>query len=218
MKLKFLELLSYIIAIAHDKGGVGKTTTATNIIVELLNYVDEISVIDLDPKKHLTWFVATRKDPRIKLLTFETVADLRKLLENNKGVLVMDVAGLDSDLTRNAIAYSDRVITPVLNSQIELNGLNQFKSVISSLQRANPDLRSSVLLHRINPRTNIDKNEDISMIRKYIENNSDIFELLETVIRYRVPYQTAYGYSQGVAELDSKSAAAQEIKSLIKEL
>ena len=149
-----------IISVAHDKGGVGKTTTATNLIIELSKLV-EVSALDIDPKKHFTRFLSRRKDDNIKLLDFETVQELRTILENNEGVLVIDVGGMDSDITRNAIAFSDKIITPLADSMIELDGLNEFKKVIQSLQKANPDLKSTVLMHRVHPNTNISTNSDI---------------------------------------------------------
>lgn len=216
--MAFLEAESYTIAVAHDKGGVGKTTTTTNIVVQLLEHVKTVQVLDLDPKKHLTRFFSRRKDERIKLLDFSTVKELRAILEANKGILVMDIGGMDSDMTRNAIAYSNRVVTPLADSLIELDGLNEFKKVIKSLQSANPELKSTVLMHRVHPNSNIDTNVDITLIRDYVAKNKDIFDIFETVIRYRAAYKHAYAESKSVYELDKMSAAAAEIQQLIKEL
>ncbi len=123
-----------IISVAHDKGGVGKTTTATNLIIELSKLV-EVSALDIDPKKHFTRFLSRRKDDNIKLLDFETVQELRTILENNEGVLVIDVGGMDSDITRNAIAFSDKIITPLADSMIELDGLNEFKKSFNHFKK-----------------------------------------------------------------------------------
>ena len=175
-------------------------------------------MLDIDPKKHLTKFLTRRKDPRIELLTFDNIQELREILTSNKGVLVMDIGGFDTDVTRNAIAYSDRVVTPLADSQIELDGLNEFKKVVKSLQSANEDLKSTVLLHRVNPRTNVDTNADVLAIKEYVQGNSDIFDMFDTVIRYRATYKHAYAANKNVVELDKDSPAATEIKNLIKEL
>lgn len=203
-----------IISVAHDKGGVGKTTIATNIIVQLLQEHESISVIDLDPKKHLSLFLKRRKDEKIKLLTYQGTKELKELLENNKGILVIDVGGMDTDQTRTAIVYSDKVITPLADSQIELDGLMMFKKVILSLQKVRADLRVSVLLNRIHPNTN----KSIAELREFIAAQSDVFSIFDTVVRDRAAFKTAYGEGKGVYEISNADKAKTEIYNLIKEL
>ncbi|MGE4396077.1 MAG: AAA family ATPase [Sulfurimonas sp.] len=203
-----------IISVAHDKGGVGKTTIATNIIVQLLQQHKSIDVIDLDPKKHLTRFLARRQDPRIKLFEFNGIKELRKLFDNNKGILIIDVGGLDSDQTRNAIAYSDVVITPLSDSQIELDGLMEFKKVIRSLQAARADLRATILLNRIHPNTN----KTIEQLKEFIQQQPEVFKVFDTVVRDRAAYKNAYGEGKGVGEIGGADKAAEEIFNLVKEL
>lgn len=203
-----------IISIAHDKGGVGKTTIATNIIVQLLQDHETINVMDLDTKKHMTRFLGRRGDKRIKLLEFESTKDLRKLLEDSTGVLVIDVGGMDTDQTRSAIAYSDLVITPLADSQIELDGLMDFKNVVKSIQRIRSDLRVTVLLNRIHPSTN----KSIGEIKEYISKQEDTFKMFDTVVRDRAAYKSAYSEAKGVYEISGAEKAATEMYNLMKEI
>lgn len=203
-----------IISVAHDKGGVGKTTISTNIIVQLLQEHETVNAIDLDPKKHLTKFLMRRKDPRINLLEFADTKELVKLFDKNKGILIIDVGGLDSDQTRTAIAYSNRVITPLADSQIELDGLMEFRKVIKSLQTARADLRATILLNRIHPKTN----NSIIDLREFIEQQHEVFEIFDTVVRDRAAYKTAYGEGKSVGEITGAAKAATEIYNLVKEL
>lgn len=205
---------SKIISVAHDKGGVGKTTIATNLIVQLLNKYETINVIDLDPKNHLSLFLKRRDDKRINQLAFTNTKELQQLLENNQGILVIDVGGMDTDQTRSAIVYSDKVITPLADSQIELDGLMMFKKVIESLQKVRADLRVSVLLNRINPRTS----KSIVELRSFIRGQSEVFECFDTVVRDRAAYKVAYGEGKGVYELQGADKAATEIYNLTKEI
>ena len=205
-----------IISVAHDKGGVGKTTIATNLIVQLLHEHEgeTIQVIDLDPKHHLTLFLKRRADPRVQQLHFKDTKDLRSLLENSRSTLVIDVGGMDTDQTRSAIVYSDRVITPLADSQIELDGLMMFKQVIQALQKIRPDLRVSVLLNRIHPKTK----KSVDDLREFIAGQSEVFKIFDTVIRDRAAFKVAYGEAKGVREINAADKAATEIYNLIREL
>ena len=201
-----------IISVAHDKGGVGKTTISTNIIT-MLSRAHEVSAVDLDPKHHLSTFLKRRGDPKIKQLSYKGTKDLVAQLEKNEGILIADVGGLDSDLTRYMIAYSDLVITPLADSQIEIDGLMQFKEVIKSLQSARADLRATVLLNRIHPMSN----KTVTQLREYIAAQPEVFNMFDTVIRDRAAYKNAYSAAQGVYEYGDAKAST-EIHNLIQEI
>ena len=175
---------------------------------------ETIQVIDLDPKHHLTLFLKRRADPRVQQLHFKDTKELRSLLENSSGTLIIDVGGMDTDQTRSAIVYSDRVITPLADSQIELDGLMMFKQVIQALQKIRPDLRVSVLLNRIHPKTN----KSVEDLREFIAGQSEVFNIFDTVIRDRAAFKVAYGEAKGVREINAADKAATEIYNLIREL
>jgi len=208
---------SKIISIAHQKGGVGKSTIAFNLAVELSKKY-KVSVIDLDFQKSLTIFNEHRKESSLQplnIFSFDNQKDLVNFLKRNKDdIVLIDLGGFDSDLNRIAIIASDMIITPVSNSMIEIYGLENFKQILVDLKEIEPEIKSFVLLNNIDPRAS----KAIVELQEYIQNNSNYFKLLKTIIRRRSNFIKGFELGKSVVEINNKSKASKEIKSLIKDI
>ena len=206
-----------IISIAHQKGGVGKSTIAFNLAVELSKKY-KVSVIDLDFQKSLTIFNEHRKEsslPPLNIFSFGNQKDFVNFLKRNKDdIVLIDLGGFDSDLNRIAMIASDMMITPVSNSMIEIYGLENFKQILIDLKEVEPEMKSFVLLNNINPRAS----KAIIELQEYIQSNPNYFKLLKTIIRRRNDFVKGFESGKSVVEIDSKSKASKEIKSLIKDI
>lgn len=203
-----------IIVIAHQKGGVGKSTIASNLATEL-DKKYKLKVVDLDLQKSLTYYNNLRGSAGLKTLDIievESASDLKKLINSNKSLLVIDVGGYDSDINRLAISGADLLITPVSDSGVELIGLLAFRKTLRDIRGTRTDLRAKVLLNRVHSRAG---EASLNEIYNFIDNNVE-FEKLNTILRDRVDYKRAFDEGKSVIEYNSK--ATNEIDNLINEV
>jgi chromosome partitioning protein len=145
------------ITVAHDKGGVGKTTLAWNMIFVLQQMGKSVKVVDLDAKHTIFHLNNIRKDEKragITIVTPKSVNELISLCESyQEDILLMDVGGYDNDLTRNAIKLADKILTPLNDSATEIIGFATFQSILRKI--GTPHIH--VVFNRVHPmRKNFD--------------------------------------------------------------
>ena len=204
-----------VITIAHQKGGVGKSTIALNLAVEFSKKYPT-KIIDLDYQKSLSIFNAHRKEnnlPALEIIEFDTKKDLMNLLDNPDSLIIIDSGGFDSDLNRLALIGADMIITPVSNNLIELYGLEAFKRILKDIKQIR-DVKAHILLNKINPRAV----KVINELRDFLSKNKEYFELLNTTIRYRNDYAKSFEEGKSVVELDNNSKSSMEIMELINDI
>lgn len=201
-----------IINIAHTKGGVGKSTIATNLAV-ILN----IPIFDLDIQKSSYYFNELRKNnkkPALVVYPGKTEKDLDLLdayAENPKKHIIIDSGGMDNDLHRIAVLMSDLIITPVGISQVELLGLENFYNILdlSKIDKS----KDFVLLNDISMRSI----KDIAACKELIKNEFKL-NLFKTTIGTRKLFKDAFAEGKSVVEKNKNSLASEEIRNLVKEI
>jgi chromosome partitioning protein len=204
--------VAVIITVAHQKGGVGKSTVAANLAVEM-----ELPVIDLDSQHSCYLFSLLRErehGKQLSVYTPETVDELEKVLRELGGRdLIIDSGGYDNDLNRYALLVSDLVITPVAPSQIEVFGLLKFAEIVREALRINSNLKVFVLINNADPRSSRENRE----LELFIE-SEEIFNLFKTKLYRRADYRRAYSEGLSVCEYNPDGKACREVRALVSEL
>jgi len=204
-----------IISIAHHKGGVTKTTIATNLATALRRKGHKIKVLDLDlTNQSASDFFDNRDD--VDCILIETKQDFIDELDYD-GIIICDIAGFDSELTAGVINASDKLIVPFNpDSDKDYGGLINFMLFIKQLE----SLEEGTDLSK-------DKNFVLTMIHPRVKDISrfddEITPLLEHgyKIAGRISRLKSYEKSgktnQDVYEYGCITAAS-EIKEIIKNI
>lgn len=206
-----------IIAVSHQKGGVGKSTIAFNLAVSLMKKFN-VEVVDLDVQNTVTHTNNIRKNNKHKelnLVYLKNEKQFKKYVQNDcsNKLTIIDSGGFDSSLNRLAIFYADIVITPVSDRFNEVSGLMKYKEILRELEEISGEqIKVNILMNNINPHS---KNFD--GLKKFIKKNEE-FVLLNSILRQRVDYDKAAWLGQNVKEYNKNSKATREFTSFVKEI
>jgi chromosome partitioning protein len=205
--------MSKVIVIAHQKGGVGKSTIAANIAVELSKLFN-IKVIDLDFQRSLTYFNNKRIQQNLSpldIIKVDSINELRNILNSDGGIYIIDTGGFDADMNRLAIAGADLLLTPVSDAEIEQVGLLSFREILRDIRQHRQDLKASILLNRIHQWANTSLND----VCEFIKDNPE-FVQYPHILRDRADYKKAF--SEGKSVIEYNNTAVIEMKLLVEEI
>ena len=147
-----------IIAVANQKGGVGKTTTAVNLSACVAALGKKVLVVDLDPQGNSTTGYGISKRS-VEVGTYELLigeADARSAVRKTQfrtdvlpsntrlagaGLELIDLPGRESRLrkadllTLNGLCACDSILIPIQCEYYALEGLSELISTIKTVRR-----------------------------------------------------------------------------------
>ena len=208
-----------IILVGGEKGGVGKSTIATNLSVELSSRGAEVILIDTDPQNTAINWIDRRNELKNKKNYVsgvsktgnikDTVQDFIKKYD----VVIIDGAGRDSRALRTGLAVADKFLCPIRASQADLETLPYVCDIINTAKDFNESLIAKVIIScaPTNPQIN-----EINEAQKLLVNFSESLGLINTFIRERKVYRDALLEGFGVVEMNNIKAT-KEFKNLVDE-
>ena len=229
-----------IIAIANQKGGVGKTTTSINLAASIAEMGKRVLAIDLDPQGNMTSGLGVDKN-EVENTVYELMLDECSINESIQDTVVkglrlipsnVNLAGAEIELLgindkeyilKTAVDYIrddyDFIVIdcpPSLN-MLTVNAMTTADTVLVPInlvqERLNPNLQmEGVVFTMYDVRTKL-SNQVVENVKENLDT-----KIYETMIPRNIRLAEAPSYGIPINMYDSKSAGAESYRKLAKEI
>ncbi len=168
-----------IITVAHQKGGVGKSTLAMNLALcfqEQLN----VALVDTDLQGSLSHI---KEDlPGLTLLTIE---QLEKIKDLSFDLIVVDTPPYLSSKLPALFEISDFILIPTKAGFFDVLAVRSTIGLVHEARRRSPDIKAGVVMNMIKPRSGITKevhilleSMDITLLNTVVHDRASVYSPL----------------------------------------
>ena len=191
-----------IYTIGGIKGGSGKTTIATNLVVMLYLKGRDVLFVDADDQETATDFTHWRNETlpdgvgytAIQLANNAVRTEILKL-KSKYDDIVIDTGGRDTTSQRAAMTVSDVLVVPFIPRSFDMWTLEKVARLIDEMMTAKPDLRAYAVLNKTDARGSD------NMEAKAFLNETDSIKLIEASLGHRKSFANAASKGLSVVEL-----------------
>lgn len=217
--------MTQIVGIIQVKGGVGRSTIATNLAA-VFSEKKPTALIDCDLPQgtSASWYAVRKAESPPDNLTLATVRDYRELiirageLAANHHYIVIDAPPRIAEMTRAIIVMSTLCLVPLGASAAEIWSTADLLETINAARGYRADIDVRIVWNRFRART-----REANELSEAARNELGLKELT-TRLGYRVAYSEALARGLAVNEwLDRTAhseivALAAEVKGILKEV
>lgn len=204
-----------IYTVGGIKGGSGKSTVATNLVVLLTAKGRDVLLVDADDQETSTDFTTLREErtegkagyTAIQLSGTTVHKQIPKLAERYQDV-VIDTGGRDTESQRAALVVSDVYLVPFKPRSFDVWTIEKVQSLVEQARIINADLRAFVFLNMADPRG--EENFEAAELLK----QSEALRFISVSLGNRKAFANAAANGLGVVELKSDEKAAIEFTKL----
>lgn len=213
------------ITLAHTKGGVTKSSIATNLTVWLHGKGHKVAAVDLDAGKYGNKSLTTvirQAVPEIPVFQPETPEALKELLPKLAEEFHFTVADAPGGFQTTAetnlelLRHTDFVLVPVKPDFDDIEPLSVVAEVIAEAKRENPLLEGRVIINCLDGRTRTAR--DLGSLLESIKAIAPSLKVMAQTIRVdRNAFQSARLNGMAVVQA-VRSGAKDDLNSLFAEL
>ena len=208
-----------IILVGSIKGGVGKSTLATNIAVTLAKSNATVCLVDADRQRSSINWADDRQakafSPEIPCIAeYSQIKETARRLDEQYDFTIIDCQGRDSIELRSSLVCADVLITPYKPSQMDVDTLKIMSNIVEEILQLNPELKAFSVLNMAP--THADSKEEIQAALEAAHQVGWIAPV-QTIVRNRKAFREASNSGLGVVELGNRRATS-EIHSLLEKV
>ena len=219
--------MSKVIAVANQKGGVGKTTSVMNLGAGLASAGKKVLLMDLDPQASLTLSLGYREPDKLEasvadiisgIVNDEDIPDGMALIHvsDNMEFILIDCMPSLGILTVNALASADSVLVPVQAAYLPVKGLQQLiKTIYTVKRRLNSRLSIEGILFTMVDRRTLYAKEIIEEVNEAYGKSIPVFS---TEIPISVRASETSMVAKNIYDYDPKGKAASAYSALTQEV
>lgn len=206
-----------IVIFGGTKGGVGKSTLATNIAAVEINNGHDSLLVDADKQGSSAAWAATREHDNTvkpvpcvqKLGRLSLSRELERLSRKYENILV-DAGGYENPELRAAIVVADRLYIPLRPGQFDVWSLPHIEIIVKESRLHNERLRPFFVINGAHPNPKVKEVDEIKEVTQEIED----IPYCKTIIHYRRAfYKPTAGVT--VTELKTEDGPDQRAKAEI---